>query len=74
MTWNYRLVKRKYEVKDEIVIEFGIHEAYYGEDGEVESITSLPSRLVGESDTGLYHMVEKMKGAFFKEILRYEDF
>lgn len=75
MTWNYRIVRMQMDMgngKSEPML--GVHEAYYGDDGEVESITEEPITLVGEDEGVLLETLNMMIDALGKEVLNYEDF
>mgnify|MGYP006926888790 FL=1 len=52
----------------------GIHEVYYGEDGEPRSCTMSPVSPIGEDVEGLKKDLEMMEQAFDKPVLDYEDF
>jgi len=72
MTWNYRVVKKRYE--DTELVFFGIHEVYYDEEGKPNLVTQEPIDVSGESVEDLLDIYETMKEAFRKPVLLYEDF
>lgn len=68
--WNYRLVRRQTEFGEKVAI----HEVYYNSDDEPRSCTVDPVPVAGEDIEVLEKDVEKMKQAFDKPVLDYEDF
>ena len=54
--WNHRVIQRI--VGDEV--EFGIHEVYYNDDGDVEGYTEQPVRVYGETLDELRETLERM--------------
>jgi hypothetical protein len=65
MSWNYRIVKKKYEHE----VMYGIHEVYYDEDGSVSwtknPIPAMNSVLEGEVDDP-----EEQKNIIRQELLK----
>jgi hypothetical protein len=68
--WNYRLIRRQTEHGE----SFAVHEVYYDSQGEPRSCTKFPVSASGEDVEGLKKDFEKMKQAFDKPVLDYEDF
>ena len=73
MTWNYRIVKRSYP-NSKWDDTYSIHEAYYNEEGQADSITVEGIEPVGETPKELKQSLEMMLKALDKPILNYEDF
>jgi len=75
MTWNYRIVRMNVDMGDGAVEPMlGVHEAYYGEDGVVHSITEEPITIVGESVDVLQDVIDMIQAALDEEVLDYEDY
>lgn len=72
--WNYRLVKRVQKVGQNEYVTYGIHETYYNERGEPNSITERPIEPYGENATDLLKCWMSMSFAFTKPILDYDEF
>ena len=71
MSWNYRVVKRKYE--EDII--YGIYEAYYGKvEKKPHSITDEPMSPMGDTLKELQKDLTMMLDALNKPTLKYEDF
>lgn len=68
MSWNYRVVR--YPLMDDVEPVFGIHEAYYQENGI--AITEQAVGISFESIEEFNTTIERMKEAFNKPILDYE--
>lgn len=72
MTWNYRIVKRRFKQET----RYGIHEAYYQTKTSVKphSISKEPIHAAGETleDLKADHAMQML--AFHKPILNWEDF
>ncbi|WP_428086493.1 hypothetical protein [Candidatus Thioglobus sp.] len=66
MTWNYRIVS-----KDE---SFAIHEAFYDDDGKVETITQDPCSPSGETISELKEDLKYFEKSLSLPILNYTDF
>ena len=86
--WNYRIVKRlhKHTVGTEIheYCTYGMHEAYYDEDGKVTTITENPKDIQStlepwdcetEEDClkSMQDQLAKMQLAFSKPVLDYDE-
>ncbi len=70
MTWNYRLVKRTWGGE----VLYGIHEVYYDDQGEPESITGDPVGVSEESKGDIMTTLRYMEQALTMPTLNYEDF
>ena len=70
MSWNYRLVKRTHN--DEV--SYGIHEVYYDDQGNPESITKNPVAVAEESKGDIMTTLRHMERALTMPTLNYEDF
>lgn len=68
MSWNYRVMKRKNESGD---YDFGVHEVYYDENGNVISWTEKSIIPVCPSEEGLAHELSLMLDALKQETLIY---
>lgn len=72
MSWNYRLVSRVGDMSTERF--YSIHECYY-EDGVESYISFDPIGIEWCDDVEeIKSMLEKMKEALDKPVLKYEDF
>ena len=69
-TWNYRVVKKL--VNEETI--FGIHEAFYDDDGNLEGITENPVQIYAEES--VENLADEMKyivAALEAEPIIYEE-
>ena len=66
MTWNHRVL-----LEDDGTL--GIHEVYYGDDGEPFACTEEPF-VVGDTKEELIEELTRMVACIAKPILEYEDF
>ena len=64
MTWNHRIVKRG--------DDYGIHEVYYDDDGEVEGLTADAISLVSEDVMELRNDWLMIASALFKPVIDYD--
>lgn len=69
MSWNYRGMKRKVSDSE---FEYGIHEVYYKENGQIKGYTQDSITPTVHTPEGLKHELEIMLKAFDKEIIDYE--
>ena len=78
MSWNYRVIyhpKTRIGVKKIVQEEFwAIHEAYYNEDGAIESITMDPIIAGDETEESLKNVFKMLRRAFTKPPLYYNNF
>lgn len=72
MTWNHRLVRRTYPDAAQGVW-FGIHEAYYDDDGKIYAITEEPVAPCGEAVEELREEISRMARALSAPVVIYED-
>lgn len=72
--WNYRLIKRVQRVGQNEYVTYGIHETYYNEKGQPQSITERPVEPYGENATEILSSWMAMGEAFTKPILDYDEF
>ena len=70
MTWNHRLVKRTHGAQ----VLYGIHEVYYDEQGNPESITQDPVVVSEQSKGDVMTTLRHMERALTMPTLNYEDF
>ena len=79
MSWNYRVIyhptkKRKLGDKEVDIEEYyAIHEVYYNEDGK-ESMYAIDPDIVGSSVEVLEDILNMMKMALEKKVLKISDF
>lgn len=71
MSWNYRVVHRRYEHSKEE--NYAIHETYYDEFGAVEMISAEPDYPAGENTDELRTATEHYLEALEKPVLEYSD-
>ena len=64
-TWNHRVVK----TQDGAEVCYGIHEAYYDDNGEVVTWTVRPVPVAGNSIQDLRKTLEQMLECLDKEII-----
>ena len=69
MSWNHRILARKYE--DEIYLE--IHEVHYDEKGNAEAYAEKPTTIGSETLKGITWTLNKMKECRKKPILWYGE-
>ena len=70
--WNYRVIRRAWEIDGEIEEQFGIYEVYY-RDGKPEMCSEIPDGASAESLEGLREVLEWQQLALEKPTLNYED-
>lgn len=77
MSWNCRIVRHKHIVKHDdkeyITHWYGIHEAYYDENGLVGMITKEPRCITGDTVSDLKMGLEQQAKAFSAPILDYDN-
>ncbi len=77
--WNYRVVRKKHvyvhptDKKERVDYTYGIHEAYYDDNGHVGAITQDPVEPFGENIEELRHSWVMMAEAFGKPILDHDN-
>jgi len=72
--WNHRVVKKTVNIAGEDKVIYGVHEAYYTDEGNLENITEDPVSVYSEE--GLEGLAEVMKWfvkALEAPVLNYED-
>lgn len=74
MSWNHRVVKRtwKNEGREDDHM-YGVHEAYYDENGKVFMITDNPTAPSGDNMEDLKENLEHMVKALEHPILDYDN-
>lgn len=75
--WNHRVVKKIYRGVDRLgnrweEIWYGIHEAYYDDQGLVFAITEEPVAIIGDNYKKLKETVEWVMNCVDKPILDYD--
>ncbi len=72
-TWDHRVVRRNYEYgsgqSEEI---FAIHEVYYNNAGEIESMTENPTIPIGNDLEELKKVLENFMTALSKPVIEYD--
>jgi len=69
MSWNYRIVKRKWDNKE---VQYSIHEIYYDKDDNIKMFSADPIFICGDSKKELKKDLELYKKAFEKPVLDYK--
>ena len=69
MTWNHRVIRRKYETGEEY---FAIHEVYYDDNGKPNGVTALPIAIFEDSVEDLAITIERVKECLSKPLLDYD--
>lgn len=72
--WNHRVIRRTFEIGDEIEHQFGVYEVYYDTDGKPIMCTETPVAPAGETIEELRTELERYTKALENPILNYEDF
>jgi hypothetical protein len=70
MTWNHRVIKRKYETGEEY---FAIHEVYYDDSGKPEQCTVLPISILQNSVDDLSITIDRIRECLSKPVLDYDE-
>lgn len=70
--WNYRVIKKHFESPYEKEFRYGIHEAYYDDEGRIISISVEPMDPHGDTPEELAEDMKYMALALEKPILDYE--
>lgn len=70
--WNYRVVRRAYTSPGGNGVVYGIYEAYYDDDGQINGLTENPQHVFGESLEELKRDHELMTQAFNLPVVDYE--
>lgn len=70
MTWNHRVISRKYETGETY---YAIHEVYYDESGEPYSVTAMPSAIMEESVEDIAWTLERIQKCLSLPVLDYEE-
>jgi len=70
MTWNHRVISRKFETGETY---YAIHEVYYDEAGEPTSVTATPSVVMEESVEDIAWTLECIQKCLSLPVLDYEE-
>ena len=70
MTWNHRVIRRRYETGEEY---FAIHEVYYDNDGKPSSVTTLPVAIFEDSINDLAITIDHIRECLDKPVLDYDE-
>lgn len=70
MSWNYRICKKTLEGNNHVAVVYGIHEAYYNDNGEIWGVTENPIMVLTDI---VLDLDEKEEDAVkdLKETMRY---
>jgi len=71
MSWDYRVVKRKYKNEEET---HGIYEVYYDDEDNPRACTESPIQIESFNLNTLKKDLKKIREAFQKPVLNYETF
>jgi len=69
MTWNHRVVRKRYEAE----VLLGIHEVFYDDEGVPDMVTVDPVSVCGETLKELEETLDWMLKALGQPILEYDD-
>jgi len=69
MTWNHRVIRRRYETGEEY---FAIHEVYYDDAGNHNAVTALPVAIFGDSIDDLAITIDHIRECLNKPVLDYD--
>ena len=74
MSWNQRVVHRKYIHKDNSIEEwYEIHEVYYDKKSNIDGMTKNPICPMGHTIEDLKTELQRMIDCLEKPILEYDD-
>jgi hypothetical protein len=74
MSWNYRVVRRVYQVDGREEFQYGIHEVYYDDDHVPTSCTVDPVSPHGDTEDELAQDMRYFASALEKPVLDYDSF
>jgi len=75
MSWNYRVLRRKYKSNTGEDLEvYNIHEVYYDDNDNPTSSTVEPMYPQGETRDELIADIDHMRRAYLMPVLDYESF
>ena len=69
MTWNHRVISRKYETGETY---YAIHEVYYDDSGKPTQCTALPSVILEDSIDDLAITIDRIRECLSKPVLDYD--
>ena len=73
MTWNYRIIKSKWRLKDLKGVCHAVHQVYYDKDGNPMSWSAEPAYLAGDEPTDIMDDIVRIRQAFKRPILEIKD-
>lgn len=72
MSWNYRVVKTITKIPlGDTDISYGIHEVYYGDNGDIVNISESLAHPISDDLNGLKWNLERMMEACNKPVIDY---
>ncbi len=69
MSWNYRIVRHKWQLKDMTGYDYSIRDVYYDEDGKPHSWGAEPQTPIGETKADLIADLACFQEALSKPVL-----
>ena len=74
MSWNYRVVHRRYKHADVLYEDvYAIHEVYYGDGGVPDGVTEEPDGACGETLDELCNDHRRMGEAIDRPVIEWAD-
>lgn len=70
MTWNHRVIKRKYDTGE---VFFAIHEVFYDDAGKPTQCTVMPSAILEDSIDDLAITIDRIRECLSKPVLDYDE-
>ena len=70
MTWNHRVIRRKYDTGE---VYYAIHEVYYDESGKPNGVTALPVGVFEDSIDDLAITIDRLRECLSKPVLDYDE-
>ena len=69
MTWNHRVIKRKYDTGETY---YAVHEVYYDDSGKPSSVTVLPVGIFEDTIDDLAITIDRLRECLSKPVLDYD--
>ena len=70
MTWNHRVIKRRYETGEEYL---AIHKVYYDASGKPDGVTALPVAIFEDSVEDLAITIDRIRECLSNPVLDYDE-
>ena len=70
MTWNHRVIRRKYDTGE---VYYAIHEVYYDDSGNHTQVTALPVAIFEDNIEDLAFTIDRIRECLSKPVLDYEE-